>query len=82
MIVKVAEVAPEGIVTVAGAVAEMSALDSVTTAPPPGPEPGALPFRVTVPLEVFPPITLAGLTVKDEGTAGLTINPAFQVELL
>ena len=78
VIVKFAEVAPEETLTVAGTVAEASALESVTMAP----APGALPFRVTVPLDGFPPITLAGLTVREESTAGLTVSPAVEVELL
>jgi len=78
VIVKVAELEPEATLTVAGTEAEAWALARVTTAP----ALGALPFRVTVPLEVFPPITPAGLTVNEESTAGLTVSPAVEVTLL
>jgi hypothetical protein len=78
VIVNVAEIPPEGILTLAGTVADGSALESVTTAP----APGALPFKVTVPFEVSPPVTLAGLTVKEESPAGFTVSPAVEVELL
>jgi hypothetical protein len=76
VIVKFAEVEPEEIVTFTGTAAEVSSLDRVTRAP----APGALPLRVTVPLEVLPPSTPAGLTVKEESTAGLTVSPAVEVD--
>src|SRR5215468_3486136 len=73
--VKVADAAPEAILTEAGTVAEGSPLESVTTAP----IPGALPFKVTVPFGLPPPITLAGLTVRDASAAGLTVRIAVAV---
>lgn len=64
--VNVALEAPAGTVTLAGtvAVAELEASD--TTAPPVG----AALVNVTVPCEVPPPVTLAGLSVKALRLAG------------
>ena len=63
VIVKVAEVRPASTVTLAGTVAAaVLLLESVTTAPPVG---AALP-RVTVPVELFPPTTVVGLSDKVE----------------
>jgi len=56
--VKVALLLPAATVTLAGGVAEGTLLPSVTTRPPAGA--GAV--RVTVPCEVAPPVTVAGLT--------------------
>src|SRR5919109_2162759 len=49
---------PAGTVTLAGTVAALLLLDSVTTAPPEG----AALVRLAVPSEVLPPTTLAGLS--------------------
>lgn len=76
--VKVALVAPAGTVTLplGGTVAtDGSLLERETTAPPPG----AGPFRVTVPVEGFPPVTVAGLRVSDERIAGNTVSEAVWV---
>ena len=59
--VKVAEVAPAGTVTLAGRVAFVELDDNVMTMPPVG----AVPVRVTVPVEVFPPTTSVGLRLTD-----------------
>ena len=74
---KLALVPPAGTVTLEGTVAAGSLLESVTCAPPAG----AGPFSVTVPVEGFPPVTLAGLRASDEmtGTAeGVTVSVARQ----
>jgi hypothetical protein len=56
-------VAPAGTVTVEGTLAAVvSLLESWTWAPPAG----AAPLNVTVPVEEFPPVTLAGFSVSDE----------------
>ena len=78
--VKFAEVAPAGTVTLPGTVAtEVLLLDSVTTAPPLG----AAPLRVTVPVELLPPLTLVGLRLREERLTeeleGLTVSVAFCV---
>jgi hypothetical protein len=72
--VKVALVAPAGTVTpLAGTLAAALLLDRETRAPPLG----AGPFRVTVPVgEEVPPVTLAGLRVREEGTGGTTVSVA------
>jgi hypothetical protein len=66
--------APAGTVTVAGTVAEPLLLDKLTTAPPPG----AAAVSVTVPVELAPPATLAGLTPNDDSDTApggaVTIN--------
>src|SRR5271167_4748015 len=61
--VKVAVVAFAATVTLGGTcAAAVLLLDRVTTAPPPG----AGPFNVTVPVDVLPPNTDAGLTLTEE----------------
>ena len=74
--VKVAEVAVEGTVTLAGTVAtEELLLDNVTTVP----DEGGNPLRVTVPVELAaPPTTLVGFNVKDVKAvaAGFTVSVA------
>ena len=64
--VNVALVAPAGTVTLAGTVATVALAESVTTAPPDG----AALVSVTVPCEVPPPVTLAGLSVNALRLAG------------
>jgi hypothetical protein len=68
--VKVAVVAFATTVTLAGTVTAALPLESATTAPPGG----ALPVSVTVPVEDVPPVTLVGLTPRDEFAAGVTVN--------
>ena len=68
--VKVALVCPAVTVTFAGTVAAALLLDSVTTVPPVG----AAIFRVTVPVELAPPVTVLGFSVSAVGTGGLTVN--------
>jgi hypothetical protein len=80
VMVKVALVAPDATVTVAGTVAAaVLLLVSVTTAPPAG----APPVNVTVPCEAAPPATLAGLTASDDNEAAVggavTVNTALRV---
>ena len=61
--VNVALVCPACTVTLEGTVAtDVFALWSVTVAPPDG----AAALRVTVPVELFPPLTLVGLRVREE----------------
>jgi hypothetical protein len=55
----------------------MLLLDSVTIAPPAG----AGPFRVTVPVDVLPPITDVGLTLMEFRTAAVTVKAALCVAL-
>jgi hypothetical protein len=71
--VKVAVVAPAGTVTVAGTVAiVVSAEVRATDMPPVG---AALP-RVTVPLEVAPPLMVVGFRATAVTIGGLTVNVA------
>jgi hypothetical protein len=61
-------VAPAATVTPGGTVAaEVLLLDRETIVPPLG----AGPFRVTWPVEGFPPLTLVGLSVSEDGVAEL-----------
>ena len=77
VIVKVAVVAPDATVTLAGkCAAEVLLLVRVTTAPPDG----AGPVKVTVPVEDVPPVTEAGLRPTELGTAAVTVKPAVCVE--
>ncbi len=76
----VAVVAPAATVTLAGTVATaVLLLVSVTTAPPEG----AALLRVTVPVEEVPPVTVAGLRLRDdmEAPGGFTVSMAFCVPL-
>ena len=63
---KVAELAPGAMLTLAGTVATVLLVVSATIAP----LAGAGLVRVTVPSEVEPPTTLDGFSVSDESTAG------------
>src|SRR5260370_37050933 len=69
LIVNVAPVAPAATVTLVGTLAtDVSLLERVTCAPA-----GATPLNVTVPVEEFPPVTLAGVSEnegKDRGAGG------------
>ena len=62
--VKLALVCPAATVTLAGTVAAALLRDNVTTVPPVG----ATAVKVTVPVEVVPPVTVLGLRVRAEGT--------------
>ena len=71
VIVKVALVDPAGIVTLAGTCATGTLLlCRVTTAPPAG----AAPFKVTVPVELFPPTTDVGFLAMEERVGALTVS--------
>ena len=71
--VNVALVAPAAMVTLAGTeAAAETELESETTAPPAG----AAPFRVTVPVELTPPITEVGLSEIVLMAAALTVRVA------
>jgi hypothetical protein len=77
--VKVALLAPAGMVTLDGTLATVVLLlESATCAPPTG----AGPLRVTVPVEYSrPPTTLEGSSVREErvgggGGAGVTVSDA------
>src|SRR5438128_7559265 len=71
--VNVTLVAPTGTVTLAGTVAAVLSLDSVTCAPPAG----AGPSSVAVPVELPPPVTVVGFTPSEERrTARFTVSMA------
>ena len=74
--VKLALVLPADTVTLDGTVAtDVLPLESVTTTPPEG----ALAVRVTVPVELLPPLTLVGFRVSEErltAPAGVTVREA------
>ena len=77
--VKVALVAPAGMITLEGTLAApVLLLESATCAPPAG----AGPLSVTVPVEdCIPPTTLLGFSVSEEragagGAAGVTVSEA------
>jgi hypothetical protein len=61
-------VAPAATVTLAGTVAAVGLVFNSVTKAPPG---GAGPFKVTVPVEAFPPITLAGFMATEARRTGL-----------
>jgi hypothetical protein len=64
---------PAAIVTFAGTPPTVGLLlDRVTNAPPVG----AIPFRVTVPVEDVPPVTLEGLSDTPDTARGLIVNIA------
>ena len=73
--VKVALVAPAGTFTLPllGEATAGLLLERETTAPPP---PGAGPFRVTVPVEGVPPVTLGRLRASEERMGGFTVTEA------
>ena len=69
--VNVAVVVPATTVTLAGTVAtEVKLLERVITAPPVG----AGPFKVTVPVEGVPPLTLLGFRVRALSTGVVTVK--------
>jgi len=74
--VKFALLFPAGTVMLDGTVAtDVLLLESVTIAPPEG----AAAVRVTVPVELFPPLTVVGLRVREESVtadAGVTVRDA------
>jgi hypothetical protein len=72
VIVNAALVLPAGTVTVAGTLAADEFSLSDTTTPPLG----AGPFSATVPWEMIPPTTLAGLTENEFNAGGVTVSVA------
>jgi hypothetical protein len=62
--VKLALVCPAATITLAGTVAAALLRDSVTTVPPLG----AAAVKITIPVELTPPVTVLGLSVSAEGT--------------
>src|SRR3989441_5107387 len=68
--VNVTLVAPTGTVTLAGTVAAVLSLDSVTCAPPAG----AGPSSVAVPVELLPPVTVVGFTPSEGRGAGCGVT--------
>ena len=76
VITNVAVVEPAPMVTLRGTcAADVLLLDNVTVAPPAG----AAPFRVRVPVELFPPTTELGLLVRDDSVAELTVSVVVRV---
>jgi hypothetical protein len=75
--VKVAVVAPAGMVTVAGTVPAAVALEESVIAKPPV---GAGLETVTVPVDAVPPITEVGFIVRPLSTGALMVNAAVPVE--
>ena len=77
VIVNVAELCPDATVTLVGTeVAEL--LSCRVTDAPPG---GAAPLRVTVPVELVPPVTVDGFRLRPVSTAGFTVIVAEAVAL-
>ena len=77
--VKFAEVEPLATVTLAGTVAApVSELERMTVAP----AGGAAPVRVTVPVDGLPPATVAGVSVRVDKMAGVTVSVAVRFTLL
>jgi len=74
--VNVAVVAPAGTVAVAGTVAAEVLLDESATVRPPV---GAGLLIVTVPVEVLPPATVVGLSVRPEAVGAVTVRLAVSV---
>ena len=69
---KVTLLAPAGTVTLAGTLAAVVLLlESATCAPPDG----AGPLNVTVPVDEFPPVTLAGFTETEASEVGAGAEP-------
>jgi hypothetical protein len=77
--VNVAVVAFAGTVMVAGTVATVLLLLLSATA---APDKAAGPFRVTVPVDVLPPMTDAGLIVTELTWGSVTVSPVVRVLLL
>jgi hypothetical protein len=71
--VNVAVVALAATVTEEGTVAFVVSDEPRLTTAPPG---GAFPFKVTVPVELTPPLTVAGASKTDVMAAGLTVSTA------
>src|ERR1700675_1031768 len=74
---KVALVAPAGIVRVEGTVAIEGLLQASDTEMPPL---GATPLSFTVPVELLPPTTVAGTTDSEYNEGGVTVSVADFIE--
>ena len=72
MIVNDALVPPAATVTLPGTAAAVLLSVNVTIAPPVG----AGPVRVTVPVELLPPMTAVGFKATDRTTGGFTVRVA------
>jgi len=72
VIAKVVELEPEGTVTLVGA----EAFELLDESPITMPAAGAAPLRVTIPVEVDPPVTDLGETETPVGTGGVTVSVA------
>src|SRR4051812_22509594 len=70
--VKLAKVAPAGMVTVTGTVAKVVLLESETTEPPVG----AGLAMLTVPVEFVPPLTVEGLSETEDRVGAVTVRIA------
>jgi hypothetical protein len=80
IMLKLAEELPAGIVTVPArgtCATSVLPLCRLTVAPPVG----AAPFNLTVPVEVFPPTTVAGFRVSDCSDAALIVKLVWMVVL-
>jgi hypothetical protein len=78
--VKVAVVAPEATVTLAGVVEDALLSDSVTVLWELVPTAGLV--KVTVPVEELPPVTPVGLIVTETSCTALMLSPAVCVDPL
>lgn len=67
----VAELPPDGTVTLAGTLATDGLLLDNTTIVPPA---GAGPLRVTAPVEELPAVTVEGESVSDDSAGGLMVT--------
>lgn len=75
MIANVAVFCPARTVTLAGVDAAVLVVDKDTIAPPVG----AVPFKVTVPVEEVPPVTVPGLILTVDRAAGVTVRFALRL---
>ena len=79
MILKLAEILPEGMVTLAGTLARVELLLDRFTSNPPA---GAVALSVTVPIDVAPPMTVVGLSVNEVKLADVGAVSVIAVEVV